>query len=649
LQANIDAEASRAQGAEASITSSVNNEITRATGAEAAEATTRAGADAAEAVARVAGDAASVATANAYTDGAVTTVNNSLATKANLTGGNSFTGDQTVNGSLSLPALASGPSASQAFDMAGADGSNQPTLFRWQVNNTGFLNLATATSGNPPQDSGLKIGSDGKITFAAGQTFPGTQSSLTAGSGISILSTTISNTGVLSFNGRNGGVVPASGDYSFSQISGSITPGQTGAGTYGIDISGNAATATLAASATSAGNASLLSGEAAATAATLSTIAARDASGDLFANVFHGSGASLNNIPTSALPASLVYNNQANIYTAGSKQTFKASATFAGLNVFGVPTDPTGPLGAGDAWFNTTSSHLKFFDGTTTKTVAFGDDSISSAQVSGTYTNAVTFNNASNSFSGSGAGLTALSASNVSTGTLADARLSGNVPLLNGTQTFNGVNTFSSASNSFTGSGANLTALNGSNISTGTLAAARLPLATAATVGAASAPTCSAGQHYSSINGSGALVCSADSVTTNLSFSAVTAGANTGQGSLQVGTGSSLSATGTGTISATSVNGFQVVKLTQSLTPAANAGGNVNGNHCAEQAFTITGLQAADVILSINPPASLGLNLGIGSWRNTGGGTPQLAVNFCNPSSTNQTPPSGNYIVVVLR
>ena len=35
---------------------------------------------------------------------------------------------------------------------------------------------------------------------------------------------------------------------------------QTGAGTYGIDIGGNAATATLAASATSAGNASLLSG-----------------------------------------------------------------------------------------------------------------------------------------------------------------------------------------------------------------------------------------------------------------------------------------------------------------------------------------------------------------------------------------------------
>src|SRR5207244_3478684 len=272
-----------------------------------------------------------------------------------------------------------------ACDMAGATGSNQPTPFRWQVNNTGLLNLFTATSRNPAQDSGLKIGSDGKITFAAGQTFPGTQNTLTAGTGISILSNTISNTGVLSFNGRNGAVTPQSADYSFAQISGTITPSQVSNGTYGIDISGNAATATLAANASNAANALLLSGEAAATAATASSIAARDASGDLFANVFHGSGASLTNIPSSALPATIVYNNLANTYTAGSKQTFKASATLAGLSFdSGTAADPT-TLASGDAWFNTTTNHLKFFDGTTTKTLAFGDDSISSAQVSGTY------------------------------------------------------------------------------------------------------------------------------------------------------------------------------------------------------------------------------------------------------------------------
>ena len=62
------------------------------------------GRDAAEATARVTGDIAAVASANSYTDGAVTTINSSLATKANLTGGNIFAGNQTVNGSLSLPA-----------------------------------------------------------------------------------------------------------------------------------------------------------------------------------------------------------------------------------------------------------------------------------------------------------------------------------------------------------------------------------------------------------------------------------------------------------------------------------------------------------------------------------------------------------------
>ena len=52
---------------------------------------------------------------------------------------------------------------------------------------------------------------------------------------------------------------------------------------------------------------------------------------------------------------------------------------------------------------------------------------------------------------GSGAGLTALNASQLTSGTLSDARLSGNVALLNGNQTFIGVNTFSNSGNNFTG------------------------------------------------------------------------------------------------------------------------------------------------------------------------------------------------------
>src|SRR2546425_11054667 len=67
---------------------------------------------------------------------------------------------------------------------------------------------------------------------------------------------TIANTGVLSFNGRNGLVAPQSNDYSFAQLSG-----------------------------------------------------------------------------TDSATSNLVYNNQANTYGAGSKQTFVASNTLAGLSV----------------------------------------------------------------------------------------------------------------------------------------------------------------------------------------------------------------------------------------------------------------------------------------------------------------------------
>jgi hypothetical protein len=70
-------------------------------------------------------------------------------------------------------------------------------------------------------------------------------STLTAGTGINITGNAINNTGVLSFNTRTGIVVPAANDYSFSQISGTVASAQL-SGTYGISITGNAATATSA-------------------------------------------------------------------------------------------------------------------------------------------------------------------------------------------------------------------------------------------------------------------------------------------------------------------------------------------------------------------------------------------------------------------
>jgi hypothetical protein len=76
---------------------------------------------------------------------------------------------------------------------------------------------------------------------------------------------------------------------------------------------------------------------------------------------------------------------------------------------------------------------------------------VPASALSGPYGNALTLNNAGNSYngtfngsvSGNGSGLTGLNASQLTTGTVPDARLSGNVALLNANQTFAGVNTFS--------------------------------------------------------------------------------------------------------------------------------------------------------------------------------------------------------------
>jgi len=82
---------------------------------------------------------------------------------------------------------------------------------------------------------------------------------------------------------------------------------------------------------------------------------------------------------------------------------------------------------------------------------------LSSTQLAGTYSIPVSFTNTGNTFSGAftgtftgnGAALTSLNASSLAAGTVADARLSANVPLLNTNQTFTGTNQFTGI-NSFT-------------------------------------------------------------------------------------------------------------------------------------------------------------------------------------------------------
>lgn len=77
----------------------------------------------------------------------------------------------------------------------------------------------------------------------------------------------------------------------------------------------------------------------------------------------------------------------------------------------------------------------------------------------------------SGSLNANGSGLTNLDASNITSGTLADVRLSSNVATLSGMQTFTGAKSFA---NGIIGDGSGITGLNANNISSGTVDTARL-------------------------------------------------------------------------------------------------------------------------------------------------------------------------------
>lgn len=104
----------------------------------------------------------------------------------------------------------------------------------------------------------------------------------------------------------------------------------------------------------------------------------------------------------------------------------------------------------------------------------------SAAQTFGT----ASFTNASGTFSGDGAGLNNLNATNLNSGTVPNARLAATVARTNAAQTFSAaqtfatasftIATFTNASGTFSGDGAGLNSLNANNLATGTVPNARL-------------------------------------------------------------------------------------------------------------------------------------------------------------------------------
>jgi len=138
-------------------------------------------------------------------------------------------------------------------------------------------------------------------------------------------------------------------DYSTSlaSIPGTIGPSQVAAGTYAINISGTAATASQFDHITNQCAANLFS-------TGITTGGDANCSPVLFSSL---SGTATN----AQLPAATVFSNQANTFGAGFKQTFTPSAALAGLNVVGSPSDPT-TLSDGDLWFNTAGTVYRMDD-----------------------------------------------------------------------------------------------------------------------------------------------------------------------------------------------------------------------------------------------------------------------------------------------
>jgi hypothetical protein len=139
-------------------------------------------------------------------------------------------GGANIEGLLTLPATAKATASagknSQAEDLVASSYSSSKKAavaqdFRWQAeplgNNTaspsGTLNLLFGAGGVAPAETGLKLSSKGILTFAAGQTFPGTGTitGVTAGSGLAgggssgnvtlSLLTTCSASQILQWNG----------------------------------------------------------------------------------------------------------------------------------------------------------------------------------------------------------------------------------------------------------------------------------------------------------------------------------------------------------------------------------------------------------------------------------------------------------------
>jgi hypothetical protein len=276
-----------------------------------------------------------------------------------------------ARGPLQLPstgtATASGGFNSQPMEMTASafnsgTGTAVPQNFQWQAEATnndsssasGTLNLLYATGSNPPKETGLNIGNGGLINFVTDQTFPGTVTGITAGTGITVTGSKASPT--VSIN------VPFANEY-YPQLAAANTfaKSQTVNGTMtATSFSGNGSGLTDV----TAANSNELSGLASTAFAQLGA-SSNTFTGSLTASSFTGNGAGLTNVTATnstelgGLAAS-AFAELAAANTFTGNQTVNGAVSASSYQIGGIP------FAFGSAAVSALNAFLGFAGNTTT-------------------------------------------------------------------------------------------------------------------------------------------------------------------------------------------------------------------------------------------------------------------------------------------
>ena len=366
-------------------------------------------------------------------------------------------------------------------DISGGSNINASNISSGTIANA----RTTASSSNGASTIVLR-GASGE--FAAGAitatSFSGNGSAITAINASAITTGTLDNarTTASSANGANT-IVSRDANGSFSANTVTATSGSF------TSVSGNGVALT-AINASNIASGTIANARTTGTdAATANTLVLRDANASFSANVItattiSGNGASLTNINASNISTGTIANARTTAATANGASTIVLRGTSGEFAAGAI----TGAFFIGDGSNVSAINGSNVTTGTvanarTTAASANGASTIVARDANGSFAaNVGTFVSVSGAHSGNGSGLSDINASNISTGTIANARTTGasangasTLVLRDANGSFAG-NVITGTTGSFTsvsGNGVALTAINASNITSGTIANAR--------------------------------------------------------------------------------------------------------------------------------------------------------------------------------